>query len=166
MFLFFYNVLLYLLSPFILLIILYRVLIGKEDKFRYFEKFGFSNKERRVKRKVVWFHACSVGEVKSIFNLTKEFSKEKYSILITTNTLLSSAYVKKNFSSKVIHQFLPLDFKFSTMRFLKHWKPDIGIFIESEIWPNLIKNCINRNIPLVLLQASFSKNSLKKMVLF
>ena len=166
MFLFFYNVLLYLLSPFILLVMLYRVLIGKEDKLRYFEKFGFSNKKRIFKRKVIWFHACSVGEVKSIFNLTKEFSKEKYSILITTNTLLSSIYVKKNFSSKVIHQFLPLDFKFSTMKFLEHWKPDIGIFIESELWPNLIKNCINRNIPLVLLQASFSKNSLRKWSYF
>ena len=52
------------------------------------------------------------------------------------------------------------------MRFLKYWKPDIGIFIESEIWPNLIKNCINRNIPLVLLQASFSKNSLRKWSYF
>ena len=77
MFLFFYNSLLYLFSPFILLIMLYRVLVGKEDKFRYFEKFGFSNKKRRFKRKVVWFHACSVGEVKSIFNLTEEFSKKK-----------------------------------------------------------------------------------------
>ena len=97
MFLFFYNALLYLLSPFILLIMLYRVLIGKEDKFRYFEKFGFSYKKRRVKRKVVWFHACSVGEVKSIFNLTKEFSKEKYSILITTNTLFIISLRKKEF---------------------------------------------------------------------
>ena len=162
MFLFFYNFILNLLSPFLISTIILRIFLGKENKNRYLEKFGFSSNAKIKKVKIIWLHACSVGEVKSISNVTKEFLKRGYSVLITTNTLLSANYVKKKFSKKIKHQFLPIDFNFSTKKFLNHWKPDIGIFVESEIWPNLINNCKKKNIPLILLQASFSKKSLKK----
>ncbi|PPR26655.1 MAG: 3-deoxy-D-manno-octulosonic acid transferase [Alphaproteobacteria bacterium MarineAlpha9_Bin4] len=164
MFLFFYNLVLNLISPFLIFAIICRIFLGKENKLRYKEKFGISNAKKVKNIKMIWFHACSVGEVKSISNLTKEFLERNYSILITTNTLLSANFVKRNFSKKIRHQFLPLDFSFTTKKFLNYWKPDIGIFIESEIWPNLINNCKKRNIPLVLLQARFSSASLEKWI--
>jgi len=163
-FLFFYNLVLNLISPFLIFAIICRIFLGKENKLRYKEKFGISNAKKVKNIKMIWFHACSVGEVKSISNLTKEFLERNYSILITTNTLLSANFVKRNFSKKIRHQFLPLDFSFTTKKFLNYWKPDIGIFIESEIWPNLINNCKKRNIPLVLLQARFSSASLEKWI--
>ena len=166
MFLFFYNFILNLLSPFLILTLVFRIILGKENKSRYLERFGIASDIRVKKIKMIWFHACSVGEVKSISSLTNEFLKKNYSVLITTNTLLSANYVKKEFSDKIKHQFLPMDFNFTTKKFLNHWKPDIGIFVESEIWPNLINNCNIKNIPLMLLQASFSKKSLKKWSLF
>ena len=98
MFLFFYNLVLNLISPFLIFAIICRIFLGKENKLRYKEKFGISNAKKVKNIKMIWFHACSVGEVKSISNLTKEFLERNYSILITTNTLLSANFVKRNFS--------------------------------------------------------------------
>ena len=124
---------------------IFRIIYGKENKKRYLEKLGYASIKNFKSKSVIWFHACSVGEVKSIANLANSLLEKKYYILITTSTILSSVYVKKFFSSKVKHQFLPFDFNFSTLRFLNYWNPDIGIFVESEIWPNLINNCKKKN---------------------
>ena len=138
--LFIYNFFLYLLSPFIILLIIVRVYLGKEDELRYKEKLGFSKYDKIKNKKKIWFHACSVGEVKSISKIINKFLTKNYNILVTTNTKLSAYYVKKEFSNRVKHQFLPVDFNYSTKKFLNFWKPSIGIFVESEIWPNLITN--------------------------
>ena len=166
MFLFFYNFLLYLISPFILLIIFLRVILKKEHTKKYKEKLGLLSRVDNKKKKLIWLHACSVGEVKSIMKLSKEFLNRNYDILITTSTLLSANYVKKNFSNRVYHQFLPIDFNASIKKFLFNWKPNIAIFVESEIWPNIITNCRKKKIPLVLIQASFSNKSLKRWAIF
>ncbi len=166
MFLVFYNFFLYLFSPVIILTLLIRMALGKEHHKKYLEKLGFFNKIDKKKNKLIWFHACSVGEVKSIQNISQKFLNRKYVVLITTSTLLSEDYVKKNFSNKIYHQFLPLDFNFSIKKFLINCKPNIVVFVESEIWPNLINNCRQMNIPLVLIQASFSDKSLKRWRIF
>ncbi len=160
-----YNFILFLLLPFIILLFILRVFLGKEDKNRFLEKFSFPSKNRPI-GKIIWFHACSVGEVKSSYNLIRFFIKNNYSVLVTTNTYLSSLDVKKNFSNKVIHQYLPLDLKFFIKRFLNHWKPDKAVFIESELWPNLIFGAKKLNIPLCLIQARVSDNSLRKWIFF
>ena len=154
------------MSPIIYFILIIRLFLGKEDKKRYKEKLGIYKDKKNNESRLVWFHACSVGEVRSISKLINGFLSRRYSILITSNTLLSAKYVKENFPDKVKHLFLPIDFKFATKKFLSHWKPSIGIFIESEIWPNLIRGCNKNKIPLVLAQARFSKNTLKKWYLF
>ena len=166
MFLFFYNFFLYLTSPIIILIILIRVILGKEHNKKYIEKLGITNNIYKKKNKLIWFHACSVGEVKSLERISQIFLNKKYDVLVTTSTLLSEAYVKKNFSKGVFHQFLPLDLNFFVKKFLMNYKPNISVFVESEIWPNLINNCRQNNIPLVLIQASFSDKSLKRWQLF
>ena len=127
----------YFFSPIIILI---RILNKKEDKIRFKEKLCFISK-KRPKGKLVWFHASSVGEVLSIIPLIEKLEKKKNinKILITTNTLSSSKVIleKKNLK-KVIHQFLPIDTNSLSRKFLNHWKPDIAMFVESEIWPNFI----------------------------
>ena len=160
-----YNIFLYVLSPFITIFFFFRVIIGKEDKNRFLEKLSFISK-KRPPGKLVWVHACSVGEVRSAYNLIKSFSKDNYKILVTTNTYLSALDVKKSFSENVIHQYLPLDMNFFIKKFLSHWTPDKAVFIESEIWPNLINNAYKAKIPLFLIQARFSNTSLKRWKLF
>ena len=132
-----YNIILMIFLPLIIIFFFLRVIIGKEDKNRFLEKLNFSS-SKRPKGKIIWVHACSVGEVKSSYNLIKSFIKDNYSVLVTTNTYLSALDVKKSFSSKVIHQYLPIDFNFLIKRFLKNWRPSKAIFVESELWPNLI----------------------------
>ena len=117
MFLLLYNFFLYLLSPIIFFIIILRVILGKEHKQKYREKLGLLNSIDKKGEKLIWFHACSVGEVKSILKLSQKFLEKKYAVLITTSTILSYNYVKKNFSNKINHQFLPIDFNFLIRKF-------------------------------------------------
>ena len=159
-----YNILLYLFFPVILFFFFLRVLIGKEDKSRFLEKLCFISRAR-PKGKLVWIHACSVGEVRSSYNIIKSFMKDGYKILVTTNTYLSSLDVENKFSKSVVHQYLPLDINFFIKKFLKYWKPEKVILIESEIWPNIIYLVNKLKIPLFLLQARFSNNSIKKWAL-
>ena len=156
-----YNFLILILSPFITIFYFLRVITGKEDGKRFLEKISYTNK-KKPDNKLVWFHACSVGETKSIYILVKKFIADNYEVLITTNTRLSSVYVNDNFSKKVYHQYLPLDFNLFTKRFLRHWNPSMAIFTESELWPNLINNTCKLNIPLFLVQARISNSSLRK----
>ena len=160
-----YNIFLFILFPFIIIFFFFRVIIGKEDRNRFLEKLSFSSKKRPL-GKLIWIHACSVGEVRSSYNLIKSFSKDNYKILVTTNTCLSALDVKKNFTENVIHQYLPLDINFFIKKFLSHWSPDKAVFIESEIWPNLIFNAYRSKIPLFLIQARVSSTSLKRWKLF
>ena len=149
-----------ILSP---LIILIRLLKKKEHPIRFKEKFCFFSK-KRGQGKLIWFHGASVGEVLSIIPLIEKLEKNKNinKILITSSTLSSSNIFLKFKFKKTIHQFFPIDSNFYTKKFIEYWKPSLAIFIESEIWPNIILNLKNKNIPLVLLNARISKRSYKK----
>ena len=162
----FYNLILLILFPVILIFFFFRFLNGKEDKKRILEKFSISSNSPISKKKVIWFHACSVGEVRSIYALIKSFSQNNYSVLVTTNTYLSSIDIRNNFPKNIIHQYLPIDYNFFTKRFLKKWNPKIAVIVESEIWPNLINNTKKKNIPICLIQARISDSSLKKWQYF
>ena len=146
-----------ILSPFI---IIYRILKNKEDKNRFKEKFSFPSKKRRA-GKLVWFHGASVGEILSVIPLVKHYEKDKNinQILITSSTLSSSKVIKRFKFKKTNHQFYPLDNYFLINKFLKFWRPDIAIFIESEIWPCMYKNIKNKRIPLILLNARLTKKT-------
>ena len=124
-----------LISP---LIIFFRILINKEHKTRYKEKLGFHSKIK-FKGKLIWFHGASVGEILSIIPLVKNYEKNQSvkQIIITSNTLSSSKIIEKFKFKKTIHQFYPIDQTFIIKKFLKYWKPNIAIFIESEIWPSM-----------------------------
>ena len=160
---FFYRIIInfiIILSP---LIILIRLLKKKEHPIRFKEKFCFFSK-KRGQGKLIWFHGASVGEILSIIPLIEKLEKNKNinKILITSSTLSSSNIFLKFKFKKTIHQFFPIDSNFYTKKFIEYWKPSLAIFIESEIWPNIILNLKNKNIPLVLLNARISKKSYKK----
>ena len=146
-----------ILSP---LIILIRLLKKKEDIKRFKEKFCFFSK-KRGRGKLIWFHTASVGELLSIVSLIKKMEKNKKisQILVTTTTLTSSKLFNKFKFKKAIHQFFPIDNNSLTKKFLDYWSPNLAIFIESEIWPNMIKNLEKKSIKKILLNARISKKS-------
>ena len=153
---FFISIIL-LFSP---VIIIYRILKNKEDKFRVKEKFCFPS-EKRGRGKLVWFHGSSVGEIMSIIPIIKKYDKDRTinKILITSSTLSSSKILKKIKFKKTTHQFYPIDHFFFSNKFLDHWKPNIAIFLESEIWPSMFKSINKKKIPLILLNARITKKT-------
>ena len=126
-----------ILSP---LIIFYRILKRKENK-RFIEKFSVHTKSR-TKGNLIWFHGASVGEILSVLPIIKIYENKKTidQILVTTSTLSSSNIIKKIKLKKTVHQFYPIDHFYFTKKFLNYWKPNLAIYIESEIWPSMFKN--------------------------
>ena len=149
-----------LISP---LIIILRLIKKKEHPIRFKEKFCFFP-IKRGNGKLVWFHGSSVGEILSIIPLVEKLEKIKSikKILVTSSTLSSSKVLTKFKLKKTVHQFFPIDANFLTKKFLDYWNPAIAIFIESEIWPNMLVNVKKKSIPLVLLNARITKKSYKK----
>ena len=151
-----------ILSPFIILIRLFK---KKEDFTRCKEKLGFL-KENKSKGKLIWVHGASVGEFQSIVTLWEKYEKSKKidKILITSNTLSSSKIVSKIKLKKVIHQFFPIDNNLIVKKFINHWKPSVALFIDSEIWPNMLINLDKEKVPTVLINARITKKSYRKWV--
>ena len=149
-----------LISPILIILRIYK---NKEDKIRFKEKFSISTKKRH-KGKLIWFHGASVGEILSIIPLIKNYEKDKTinQILITSSTLSSSKVFRKFKFKKTVHQFYPIDHFLFISRFLKHWKPNLAIFIDSEIWPNMFKKLEEKKIPLILLNARITKKTFLK----
>jgi len=165
--LFFYRLAINLVVLFSPIIILIRLLKKKEDPIRFKEKFGFYSKDRK-KGKLIWFHGASVGEILSIIPLLEKLEKNKNikQILITSNTLSSSKILSNLKLKKTKHQFFPIDTNNYTKKFLNYWKPSVAIFIDSEIWPNMISNIKSKKIPLLLLNGRITKKSFKKWMRF
>ena len=153
-----------ILSPIILII---RLLKKKEDLSRFKEKFCFFS-EKRKNGKIVWFHGASVGELQSVVPILEILEKNKkiHQILITSNTLSSAKIIQKLKLRKVTHQFYPIDTNFLSKKFIDYWKPSSVFFIDSEIWPNMVKNLKIQNIPIMLLNGRITKKTFKKWRLF
>ena len=151
-----------LISPFL---IIFRIYKKKEDKIRFKEKFSISSK-KRSKGKLIWFHGASVGEILSVIPLIENYEKDKSikQILVTSSTLSSSKVLQKFQFKKTIHQFYPIDHIFFTKKFLEYWKPNLAIFIESEIWPCMFKELEQKKISLILLNARITKKTFSKWI--
>ena len=156
---FFFTILI-VFSP---LVIIFRILKKKEHKRRFVEKFSLSTK-RRIKGNLMWFHGASVGEILSIIPLIKNYEKDDSikQILITSSTLSSSKVLEKFNFKKVVHQFYPIDQLYFINKFLSYWRPNLAIFIESEIWPCMFKIINEKKIPLILLNARLTKKTFLK----
>ena len=162
-----YRILTNLILIFSPIIILVRLLKKKEDPIRFKEKFGFYTK-KKINGKLIWFHGASVGEILSIIPLIEKLEKNKRikQILLTSNTLSSSKILSNLRLKKTIHQFFPIDTNFHTKKFLNYWKPSVAIFIDSEIWPNMITNIKEKPIPLMLINGRITDKSFKKWKIF
>jgi 3-deoxy-D-manno-octulosonic-acid transferase len=166
---FWYKFLSYLFYPFSNFFLFLRKLKKKEHQDRYSEKIA----KIKIKRRdgfLIWFHVASVGEAMSILPLIENLETEEKvnTILITSITLSSGQILEKKYNNKkkIIHQFLPLDVPFFVDKFLNHWSPNLSIFIDSEIWPNLIYSIKKRNIPLLLINGRISKKTFLKWSFF
>ena len=157
-----YKFITFFFYPFAPVYLYFRKIRKKEDSIRYKEKLAKINIERG-EGFLIWFHVASVGEAMSILPLIDGCIKEKKinRILITSITLSSGKILEKRFNNnpKINHQFLPLDIISLINKFLDHWKPNLSIFIDSEIWPNLILKISEKKIPLLLVNARITKKS-------
>ena len=160
-----YKILTYLFYPFAPLYLLLRILKKKESPARYKEKLAKTNVSRD-NGFLVWFHVASVGEAMSVLPIIENCLEEKKidKILLTSITLSSGRILEKRFkqNNKVIHQFLPLDLPLFTKKFLDHWKPNLSVFVDSEVWPNLILQIDKKKIPLLLINARITEKTFKK----
>ncbi|EJF75530.1 hypothetical protein MCO_01814 [Bartonella sp. DB5-6] len=143
--------------PFYLFI---RALRGKEERSRQKERLGKSHKAR-PQSPLIWLHAASVGETLALVPLINYILSSKINILLTTCTVTSSSLVKKLFGNRLIHQYAPLDLDLAVHRFISHWKPDLVLICESEIWPLRIKELAKMRIPQILINAHMSERSFK-----
>ena len=136
---------------------------GKEDRARLQERFGRTNCPR-PDGTLVWFHAASVGESLSILELVKRLGDQRPDLhfLITTGTLTSAAMIAGRMPENGIHQFVPVDARPYIRNFLTHWKPDLAVWTESELWPALMHETHAAKIPMVLINARISKATYRK----
>lgn len=136
----------------------HRVRKGKEDPRRLAERRGIAS-AARPKGPLVWVHGASVGEVLSILPLTERLLERGFRVLLTSGTLTSSRLVAQRGHPDLIHQFVPLDARRFVSRFLHHWKPDLALMAESELWPNLMGELSRRGTPLILVNGRLSERS-------
>src|SRR6202051_845650 len=122
---------------------------GKEDPARIGERRGIS-KDVRPHGPLVWVHGASVGEVLAAAALIERLRALNMRILLPSGTVTSAAIVAKRFPADVIHQYVPYDSPRYVARFLDHWRPSLALFIESDLWPNLILASAARRVPMGL----------------
>ena len=134
---------------------------GKEDLERRAERYGYASWDR-PDGPLVWFHAASVGESLAIMPLITRMESFGINLVMTTGTVTSADIAQERLSQRTVHQYVPMDMKRSVSRFLDHWKPDLAVFAESEIWPTTIEELAKRNVPQVLVNARMSDRSNKR----
>lgn len=158
-----YRVASSLIAPLIPLYLNRRVKNGKEDADRLAERLGTASIERPP-GPLIWVHAASVGESLSVLPVMDSILNQYHdvSILITTGTVTSAQLIDQRKPERVIHQFVPVDLPGAVAEFLDHWQPNLGLWVESEFWPNLISQAAKRQIPLALVNARISAKSHKK----
>ena len=131
---------------------------GKEDPERIGERRGLS-RDIRPSGPLVWIHGASVGEVLAAASLIERLRALNLRILLTSGTVTSATIVAKRFPPDIIHQYVPYDSPRFVARFLDHWRPSLALFIESDLWPNLILSSAARRLPMVLINGRMSPRS-------
>jgi 3-deoxy-D-manno-octulosonic-acid transferase len=136
---------------------------GKEDANHRHERFGVASVPRPPGA-LIWVHAASVGESRAVLPLIHQITlryPEIY-ILATTTTVTSSRIMKRELPRMAYHQFVPLDMPRFVSRFLKHWKPDLIVFAESEIWPNMLMEARRQGARMALVNGRMSERSFQR----
>ena len=139
-----------------------RLRIGKESYGRFNERIG-NYKHPRPEGKLYWFHGASVGESISMLPLIDKLlsEDENLHILVTTGTLTSADIMQKRLPERAFHQFIPFDVPQYARNLINHFKPDLALWFESELWPSLLSEIKSHNIPLILVNGRISDKSYK-----
>ncbi len=156
---FLYTLLLYVALPFVPLKLLWRGLKQPAYRQHWLERFGFYESE--AEKPIIWLHCVSVGETHAAVPLIKALQQAypKYQILITHTTPTGRAASEQIFADDVLRVYLPYDLPFAIKRFLNHFRPKIGLLMETELWFNLIAICSKQDIPILLMNARLSEKS-------
>lgn len=152
-----------LLEPFAPAILRRRARRGKEDPARLGERLGRTDAPRPV-GPVVWLHAVSVGETVSLLPLVSALRTRRpdLRLLVTSGTVTAAEMMARRLPAGVTHQFAPVDGPAAVRRFLDHWRPSLGVFVESELWPNLILEAKARGVRLALVSARMTEASAQR----
>jgi 3-deoxy-D-manno-octulosonic-acid transferase len=148
------------LAPLALVYLKRRCKQGKEDALRLRERQGVPGAVR-PQAALVWIHAASVGEATAMLALIERLleTRPTLEILVTTGTVTSARLLEGRLPARAHHQFVPADLPRWVARFLDHWRPDLAIWVESELWPNLVLATPGRGIPMALVNARLSARS-------
>jgi len=131
---------------------------GKEDAMRLDERRGYAGAERPA-GPLVWLHGASVGEAMSLLPLIERLTQSGLHALVTTGTVTSARLMQQRLPTGAIHQFTPVDAPAFMRRFFAHWRPDIGLIAESELWPNMIVEAGRAGVWLAMVNARMSPRS-------
>jgi 3-deoxy-D-manno-octulosonic-acid transferase len=153
-----YRLLATALTPLAGTVLQRRLARGKEHPTRIAERRGEASVPR-PKGPLVWVHGASVGELVAALPIVERLRAREFAVLVTSGTVTSAELASKRLPANVIHQFVPLDSPIFIKRFLDHWRPDLALFVESDLWPNLILGTAQRRIPLILLNGRMSERS-------
>jgi 3-deoxy-D-manno-octulosonic-acid transferase len=139
----------------------HRLKRGKELPVRLVERYGTSS-VARPPGPLVWVHGASVGELLAVIPLIERIHGREFAVLCTSGTVGSANVAEQRLPKAVIHQFVPLDVPRFVQRFFDHWRPDLALFVESDLWPNLIITAKERNVPLILVNGRVSERSFNR----
>jgi 3-deoxy-D-manno-octulosonic-acid transferase len=138
-----------------------RIKRGKEDPARLAERYGQASVPR-PSGPLVWLHGASVGELLAIVPLVERLRAMNFAVLVTSGTVTSAALAAQRLPAGAVHQFIPLDAPKFVAQFLDHWHPDLALFVESDLWPNLILASSDRGIPIILVNGRVSERSFQR----
>src|SRR3989337_1170844 len=154
-----YTWLLYAVLPWLLARLWWRG--RREPGYRrgFAERLGFSS--LKPKPKLLWLHAVSVGEARACAPLLRALQREhpEHDVLVTCLTASGRETVKQVYGESVLLAYLPYDYPRAVRRFLEHFRPRLGVLVETEIWPNLMPACRQYGVPMVLANARMSGRS-------
>jgi len=154
-----YRLFTHALTPLVPIALRQRALRGKEDRERMRERLGHAGRARPGGQ-LIWIHGASVGETLAILPLIDALLEEAdRTVLVTSGTVTSAKLMAERLPPRALHQFAPVDAPSVTARFLDHWRPDAALFVDSEIWPNILTGARMRSIPLALINGRISARS-------
>lgn len=154
-----YRLLHILLSPIVFVYLVVRLITKKEDFKRIKERLGQPSIDRDSSKRLIWIHCASVGESISVLPIVKRLARLKNTnVLVTTGTVTSANLMNDKLPKNSFHQYIPIDSIFAVKKFMAHWKPDMSIFVESDLWPNLVDCAPNK----ILINARMSDRSFKR----
>jgi len=153
-----YRLATWLATPLTGLLLSWRLNRGREDAMRLDERRGIASRER-PEGPLVWLHGASVGEAASLLPLIERLVEAGFPALVTTGTVTSAALLERRLPGGAFHQYTPLDAPRFQRCFFAHWRPDIGLIAESELWPNMIVEAGRAGVPLVMVNGRMSERS-------